>query len=93
MPPPFSPAQRLDAALSERFGAAPAINPDLPGLDELVRMAEHRSHRKFASRPVDPALLRLLLACAGRLPGALRWISSVQTNAKPALTAGRVSLN
>jgi len=68
MPPPFSPAQRLDAALSERFGAAPAINPDLPGLDELVRMAEHRSHRKFASRPVDPALLRLLLACAFSAP-------------------------
>ncbi len=68
MPPPLSPAQRLDAALSERFGTAPAVNPDLPGLDELARMAEHRSHRKFASRPVDPALLRLLLACAFSAP-------------------------
>lgn len=68
MPPPLSPAQRLDAALSERFGTAPAVNPDLPGLDELARMAEHRSHRKFASRPVDPELLRLLLACAFSAP-------------------------
>lgn len=68
MPPPLNPAQRLDAALSERFGTAPAIDPDLPGLDELARMAEHRSHRRFASRPVDPGLLRLLLACAFSAP-------------------------
>jgi FMN reductase [NAD(P)H] len=68
MPPPLSPAQRFDAALSERFGTAPAVKPDLPGLDELARMAEHRSHRKFASRPVDPELLRLLLACAFSAP-------------------------
>jgi nitroreductase/FMN reductase [NAD(P)H] len=68
MPPPPSPAQRLDAALAERFGAAPAIDPGLPGLDELARMAEHRSHRKFAARAVEPALLRLLLACAFSAP-------------------------
>jgi nitroreductase/FMN reductase [NAD(P)H] len=68
MPPPPSPAQRLDAALAERFGAAPAIDPGLPGLDELARMAEHRSHRRFAARAVEPALLRLLLACAFSAP-------------------------
>jgi nitroreductase/FMN reductase [NAD(P)H] len=68
MPPPLSPAQRIDAALAERFGTAPAVDPDLPGLDELARMAEHRSHRKFASRPVAPELLRLLLACAFSAP-------------------------
>ena len=68
MPPPPSPAQRLDAALAERFGAAPAIDPGLPGLDELARMAEHRSHRKFAARAVEPALLKLLLACAFSAP-------------------------
>jgi len=68
MPPPFTPAQRIDAALAERFGAAPAVNPDLPGLEELARMAEHRSHRKFAARPVEPELLKLLLACAFSAP-------------------------
>jgi len=68
MPPPLTPAQRIDAALAERFGAAPRVDPELPGLDELARMAEHRSHRKFAARAVEPALLRLLLACAFSAP-------------------------
>jgi len=68
MPPPLTPAQRIDAALAERFGAAPRVDPELPGLDELTRMAEHRSHRKFAARAVEPALLRLLLACAFSAP-------------------------
>jgi FMN reductase [NAD(P)H] len=68
MPPPLTPAQRIDAALAERFGASPAIDPELPGLEELARMAEHRSHRKFAARAVEPALLRLILACAFSAP-------------------------
>jgi len=63
-----TPAQRIDAALAERFGAAPGVNPDLPELEELARMAEHRSHRKFASRSVDSGLLRLLFACAFSAP-------------------------
>jgi nitroreductase/FMN reductase [NAD(P)H] len=65
---PRTPAQRIDATLAERFGAAPGVNPDLPGLDELARTAEHRSHRKFASRGVEPGLLRLLFACAFSAP-------------------------
>ncbi|MGH8633593.1 MAG: nitroreductase family protein [Burkholderiales bacterium] len=68
MTPPRSPAQRIDAALAERFGAAPGVNADLPGLDELARMVEHRSHRKFDSRSVEPGLLRLLFACAFSAP-------------------------
>jgi nitroreductase/FMN reductase [NAD(P)H] len=68
MNPPRTASQRIDAALAERFGAAPAVDPELPGLDELARMAEHRSHRKFARRAVEPALLRLLLACAFSAP-------------------------
>ena len=68
MPPPLTPAQRIDAALAERFGAAPRVDPDLPGLDELARMAEHRSHRRFDRRAVEPALLRLLFACAFSAP-------------------------
>lgn len=65
---PQEPAHRLKAALAERFGIEVAPDPSLPGLDELARMAEHRSHRRFTSRPVEPALLRLLLACAFSAP-------------------------
>lgn len=58
----------ITAALTERFGAAPDIDPGLPGLDELARIAGHRSHRKFTQQAVAPALLRLLLACALSAP-------------------------
>ena len=61
-------ARRIEAALTERFGAAPAVDPALPGLDELARMAGHRSHRRFADRAVAPALLELLFACALSAP-------------------------
>jgi len=61
-------AQLVQAALAERFGAAPGVDPGLPGLDELARIAGHRSHRKYAAREVDPALLQLLLACAFSAP-------------------------
>lgn len=63
-----SPAGRLRQALAERFGAEFAADPALPGLDELARMAAHRTHRRFSSRPVEPALLRLLFACALSAP-------------------------
>lgn len=66
--PSVNPSKRLETALAERFGAEFAAGAGLPGLEELVRMAEHRSHRKFAARPVDPALLRLLFACALSAP-------------------------
>lgn len=68
MNPPRTASQRIDAALAARFGAAPTVDSELPGLDELARMAEHRSHRKFDRRAVEPALLRLLLACAFSAP-------------------------
>ncbi len=61
-------ARPIEAALTERFGATPDIDPGLPGLDELARIAGHRSHRKFAARAVEPALLRLLFACALSAP-------------------------
>jgi FMN reductase [NAD(P)H] len=61
-------ARRLDAALTERFGSAPPADADLPGIDELARMAGHRSHRKFSDRAVDANLLQLLFACAFSAP-------------------------
>ena len=68
MSSPQNPSQRIASALTERFGTAPAVNASTPGLDELARMAEHRSHRKYSDRPVAPELLRLLLACALSAP-------------------------
>jgi nitroreductase/FMN reductase [NAD(P)H] len=59
---------RIQHALAERYGTQLTVSENWPGLDELVRMAEHRSHRKFAGRPVEPALLRLLFACAFSAP-------------------------
>lgn len=63
-----SPAQRITRAAAERFGADLTADPDWPGLEELARSLEHRSHRKFAERAVNPDLLRLLFACAFSAP-------------------------
>jgi nitroreductase/FMN reductase [NAD(P)H] len=68
MPSNSACAARIEAALDERFGTKVPVDPALPGLEELQRIAEHRSHRKFAAKPVDPALLRLLFACALSAP-------------------------
>jgi nitroreductase len=61
-------AERIEAAIDERFGTRLTVNPALRGLEELQRIVEHRSHRKYAEIPVDPALLRLLFACALSAP-------------------------
>jgi nitroreductase len=58
----------IAAALAERFGEDIAIDPALPGLDELAQIAGHRSHRRFLPRPVAPDLLRLICACALSAP-------------------------
>jgi nitroreductase len=62
------PAARIEGALAERFGTPVAVDAELPGLDELARIAGHRSHRRYTTRAVDPALLRLLFACALSAP-------------------------
>jgi nitroreductase len=58
----------IGAALAERFGTALDIPPDLPGAQEIGRMAAHRSHRKYRQQTIDPGLLRLLFACALSAP-------------------------
>jgi FMN reductase [NAD(P)H] len=63
-----SVTRRLASAISERFDESITMSGTPPGADELARMAEHRSHRKFTEQPVDSALLRLLLACALSAP-------------------------
>lgn len=59
---------RIERATLERFGSQLTVSAGWPGLDEHARALEHRTHRKFAARDVDPELLRLLFACALSAP-------------------------
>jgi nitroreductase len=61
-------ARSIEAALLERFGEDLAIDPGLVGLQDLEKIAGHRSHRRYLPRPVEPDLLRLLCACALSAP-------------------------
>ena len=56
--------QAIERALDERFGARIPVAPDQAGACALARLLEHRSHRRYAGRPVSPDLLQLLFACA-----------------------------
>jgi nitroreductase/FMN reductase [NAD(P)H] len=61
-------AASIEQSLAERFGERLPVDPSLEGLDELARIAGHRVHRDFLGQPVEPALLRLLCACALSAP-------------------------
>jgi len=61
-------AEELEHILEERFGTSIPVDPKLRGLDQLARIAGHRSHRRFLERAVEPSLLRLLCACALSAP-------------------------
>ena len=58
----------LKEALAARFGETFEVDPALPGMDELARIAAHRVHRRFLSRAVPGDLVRLLCACALSAP-------------------------
>lgn len=61
-------AARIVAAIERRYGERIEVASDTPGLDEIARMVEHCSHRKWTERPIEPNLLRLLCACALSAP-------------------------
>ncbi len=61
-------ADRIANATLARFGEAITAPSGVPGAEELRRMLEHSSHRKWGAQPLDPALLRLLFACALSAP-------------------------
>lgn len=61
-------ARATAAALKERFGEDFTIDPELPGMPALAKLASHRSHRRFLPRLIAPELLRLLCACALSAP-------------------------
>ena len=54
--------ETLRAHLTARFGASPELPDELPGAATLARMANHRTIRSYAARPVEPALVRVLAA-------------------------------
>jgi nitroreductase len=58
----------IKTALRERFGEDFAVDPEPAGLNELAKIAGHRSHRRYLPRPVEPGMLRLLCACALSAP-------------------------
>jgi nitroreductase/FMN reductase [NAD(P)H] len=62
------PANHIRDALNRRFGETLPVDANLAGLDTLARMAARRVHRRYTDKPVDPALLRLLCACALSAP-------------------------
>jgi nitroreductase len=65
-------------ALAERFGENISVDASLPnaslpdaslsGLDELARIAGHRTQRRYSDKRIEPSLLRLLCACALSAP-------------------------
>ena len=67
MPNPEA-ANSLAAALQHRFGEPLPIDENLAGLDALARIASRKVQRRYLDQPVDPALLRLICACALSAP-------------------------
>ena len=61
-------ADTIQDALARRFGEDIAVDPNLAGLDELARIAGHRTIRRYRAEPVEPSLLRLLCASALSAP-------------------------
>lgn len=57
-------AEAISQAIAARFGETLPVDPDTEGLETLLRMASRRVHRRYLDKPVEPDLLRLLLACA-----------------------------
>ena len=60
----IDPTSALREALAHRFGETVEVPADTEGLDELLRIATHVTHRRWADRPVTTDMIRLLAACA-----------------------------
>jgi nitroreductase/FMN reductase [NAD(P)H] len=63
-----NPRSKIGEALQARFGETFAVSESLAGLDALARIAGRKVQRRYLDRPVDPALLRLICACALSAP-------------------------
>lgn len=58
----------IAATLCDRFGEALRLPEGLGGIEVLRQLAAHRTHRCYRDEPIDPALLRLICACALSAP-------------------------
>jgi nitroreductase len=67
-PPMPDAVETIQNALFERFGERIAVDGDLPGLEELARLAGRSVRRRFLPRDVPADLLRLLCGCALSAP-------------------------
>jgi nitroreductase/FMN reductase [NAD(P)H] len=61
-------AKAVQDAFAVRFGEKLVVDETLSGLDEIARIAGRHVTRSYLDRRVDPALLRLLCACALSAP-------------------------
>jgi hypothetical protein len=61
-------AEAIQSALSGRFGERLEVDPALPGLEELLRLASRRVQRRYLARDIEPGVLRMLCACALSAP-------------------------
>jgi len=61
-------AGRIEATLAHRFGEKLEVDPATAGLDTLALLAGRRVQRRYGPQAVEPALLRLLCACALSAP-------------------------
>lgn len=59
---------RLKSVLKARFGSAPALSDAPRGVEVLAEMANRRVVRRYADKPLDPALLDTLCAVALSAP-------------------------
>jgi nitroreductase len=59
---------RLKANLKARFGSVPALDEAPKGVEVLAEMANRRVVRRYADKPLDPALLETLCAVALSAP-------------------------
>lgn len=59
---------RLKSVLKARFGSAPALSEPPKGVEVLAEMANRRVVRRYADKPLDPALLDTLCAVALSAP-------------------------
>jgi len=66
--PDAETAKAITAALQHRFGEQIPVDENLAGLDALARIAGRKVHRRYLDKAVDPAVLRLLCACALSAP-------------------------
>jgi|UniRef100_UPI004047946E FMN reductase [NAD(P)H] len=61
-------SQHIAEAVLKRFGERVNVPEGLTGGEELLRMVEHSSHRKWQARELDADLLALLFSCALSAP-------------------------